>query len=118
MFGLVRKIGSCLANFYLFLVHAFCRKKRQERDNVSWCQGCDSDDKWDAEGWDDFSVKVVPSEVAAEQRPPSDLQAGELLNNEQRTEQTELDLFEDMKPVFRKPTKVYTQLRGYPCNYT
>ena len=112
MSGIVRKIVSCLANLCLCVVHALCRKKQQElegdnRHNVRWSQGGDSDDKWNAEGWDDFSVKVVPNDVVPEQRPPGDLQAGEPPNDEQGTQQTEQDLFEDMKPVFRKPTKVH-----------
>ena len=110
MFGIVRKIGSCLTNLCLFLVHALCWKKQQEGDNVRRRHGGgDSDDKWDAEGWDDFTVTVVPSEVAGEQRSPSDLQTGEQPSNEPGAEQAELDLFEDMKPVFRKPTKVRSE---------
>jgi hypothetical protein len=57
---------------------------------------------WDAEGWDEFSVTVVPNEETGADQPQSGVSEDQA-PNENHDEQ---DLFQDMRPVFRKPQKV------------
>ena len=58
------------------------------------------------DGWEDFSVKVVPS-VDSSESVPQDGTAGVSEHSvPEALQQEEQDLFEDMKPVFQKPKKV------------
>lgn len=119
MFGIARRLLGCLAQVWLYVVHICCRKKHEEpghRDKSDWSGSGPSEDKWETEGWEDFSVKVVPhvedSEKLSRDQCPG---PNDSVSSQQATQQ-EKDLFEDMKPVFRKPKKVNTE-GGLPAIY-
>ena len=111
MLGIVRKVFGCLGRVWLCVIGVLCRRKRRhgtggEGEQQQRSNGREMHDmNWDAEGWDEFSVTVVPNTATStdeqnhEQPGVSDGQG----SNENHSEE---DLFQDMKPVFRKPQKV------------
>lgn len=115
MSGVVRKVFGCLCRLWLCLAEVLCRLKRREvaggngeKNKRTDFREETHDMNWNAEGWDEFSVTVVPNmAVCVEQS-----------NNEQEAQHSpsqdfvEEDLFQDMKPVFRKPQKVRESIKG------
>lgn len=107
MLGIVRKVFGCLGRLWLCLIGVLCRRR--------WRHGTGGGDgeqhqrtkethdmNWDAEGWDEFSVTVVPNMGTGADQPQSGV-TNEQASNENHDEE---DLFQDMRPVFRKPQKV------------
>ena len=113
MLGIVRKVFGCLARLWLCVIQAVCRGKRYEAGGNHGQQhqlsngGEMHDINWDAEGWDEFSVTVVPNMAAgAEQLSHQQQQSGGSDEESPNHPHVEDDLFQDMKPVFRKPQQV------------
>ena len=104
MFGMVRKVLGCLGRLWLRVIGILCRRKRRHGDEGEQNQRAKEthDMNWDAEGWDEFSVTVVPNEATAADQP----QLGVSQDQAPNENNDEQDLFQDMRPVFRKPQKV------------
>lgn len=104
MFGIARKVLGCLGRLWLCVVGILCRGKRQHGAGGEQHQGTKEtrDMNWDTEGWDEFSVTVVPNVATGADQTQSGV-SDEQAPSENQHEQ---DLFEDMRPVFRKPQKV------------
>ncbi len=104
MLGIVRKVLGCLGRLWLCVIGILCRGKRRHGGDGEQHQRTKEthDMNWDAEGWDEFSVTVVPNEETSADQPQSGVSEDQALN-ENHDEQ---DLFQDMRPVFRKPQKV------------
>ena len=112
MLGIVRKVFGCLGRLWLCVIGVLCRGKRRhgagggEREQHQRSNSRETHDmNWDAEGWDEFSVTVVPNlatgtDQHSHEHPGVSDEQG---SNENHSEE---DLFQDMKPVFRKPQKV------------
>ena len=106
MLGVVRKLFGCLGRLWLCLIGVLCRRKRSlgagGGDGEQHQRTKETHDmNWDAEGWDDFSVTVVPNTATGADQPQSGV-SDDQASNENHDE----DLFQDMKPVFKKPQKV------------
>lgn len=97
MLGILRRCCSFLVQFVMRLVRPFKSSK------VPPIPAAPSQEDWGGVGWDQegddwepFSVRVVPNEKCDQDEQEVDVPR----------EQPETDLFSDMEPVFRKPTKV------------
>ena len=108
MLGLVRKILGCVVRIWLCFLHTFCRKKQQAKS--IFVKSGDGADNWEAEGWDDFTVQVVPNDSGEAAHEGAGGAESESAEGQQ--EQQDEDFFEDMKPVFRKPKKVRRMVMG------
>ena len=105
MLGMVRKVLGCLGRLWLCVIGIVCRGKRRHGGEGEQSQRAKEthDMNWDAEGWDEFSVTVVPNEATAADQP----QLGVSQDQAPNENNDEQDLFQDMRPVFRKPQKVW-----------
>ena len=122
----IRKFLGCLVRLWSYAIQTICRRKQQHgldsREQRAAPDGAAAaDDQWNVEGWEDFSVKVVPNSGDSDLPPEGNtLGEGEAEAVGPNGLQQDNDFFEDMKPVFHKPMKVR---RGNgmnvrcPCNH-
>ena len=107
MLGIIRKVLGCLGRLWLCVIGVLCRGKRRHgagggEGELNQRKKETHDMNWDAEGWDDFSVTVVPSVATGADQS----QSGERDEQTPTENHEEQDLFQDMRPVFRKSQKV------------
>ena len=106
----IRKFLGCLVRLWLCAIQTICRTKQHGSDNREQRAAPDgasaTDDQWNVDGWEDFSVKVVPNSGSSELPPEGSTSGpGEPAGIPNALQQDD-DFFEDMKPVFHKPMKV------------
>lgn len=101
MLGVVKRVCTLCVRIWLFIFHIFRQKSAKvpvnsskdtrQGNEVTW-----DESGWGGDGWDEFTVKVVPN---SEEEEPSDPDTREHMYEDQ-------DFFKDMAPVFRKAKKV------------
>ena len=102
MLALLRRFCSFLVYLVLRVFRSFGASKTSSRSVLPQREEVQGNDQWGASEWDQgggewepFTVQVVPHESPADE--PTTTPTEEPAN---------VDLFSDMQPVFKKPTRV------------
>ena len=102
MLGLLRRFCSFLVHLALKVVRSFGASKTSSRSVLPQQEETQGNDQWAAGEWDQgggewepFTVQVVSHESPTDEPTTAPIE-----------EPTDIDLFSDMQPVFKKPTRV------------